>query len=57
MKVRCVKAFGSHKPGDVTEVPDGSSVSEVHFEPVAAGPAPPAAVPAPTAPDTPKAGA
>jgi hypothetical protein len=57
MKVRCVKAFGSHKPGDETEVPDGSAVSPVHFEPVAAESAPAKPVSAPSAPDTTKAGA
>lgn len=57
MKVKCVKAFGSQKPGDVTEVPDGSEFSDLHFEPAAAESAPPAAIPAPKAPDTLKAGA
>lgn len=56
MKVRCIKAFGSQKPGDVVEVPDGSVVSPVHYEPVAAEAAPPKPVPAPKAPDTTKAG-
>jgi hypothetical protein len=57
VKVKCVKAFGSQKPGDVSEVPDGSEFSDLHFEPVAADAAPAKPVSAPVAPDTLKAGA
>jgi hypothetical protein len=51
MKVVCVSAFGSLKPGDEAEVPDGSATDPEHFEPVTAPPpvpdppAVPAAIP------------
>ena len=45
MQVRCVKAFGVHKPGDTAEVPDGAAVDPEHYEPVA--PPPPPAPPPP----------
>lgn len=57
MKVRCVKAFGSHKPGDVTEIPDGSEASDLHYAPVADEAALAKPVSAAAAADTPKAGA
>jgi len=40
MQVRCVKAFGVHKPGDTAEVPDGAAVDPEHYE-IVAPPAPP----------------
>lgn len=33
MFVQCIKAFGSSVPGDVIEIPDGSSYSELWFAP------------------------
>jgi hypothetical protein len=36
VQVRCVKAFGYHKPGDVAEVPDGATTDPEHWEPVTA---------------------
>lgn len=45
MQVRCVRAFGLHKPGDEIEVPDGATVDPCHYEP--AVPAPPEAETAP----------
>jgi hypothetical protein len=53
MKVRCVRPHGRHRPGDVAEVPDGSEVSPLYWEPVPAAQPKPAAVPA-AAPTTPK---
>jgi hypothetical protein len=60
MQVRCRKAFGYSKPGDVAEVPDGAAVDPEHWEPVAAPP-PPAVAPVtpavpPAAAITPKEG-
>lgn len=55
MQVRCVKAHGYAKPGDLAEVPDGAAVSPEFWEP-----APPAELKtaADTAPaETTKAGA
>ena len=46
MQVRCVRAFGQLKPGDLAEVPDGAAVDPEHFEPVQAA-APPPLPPAP----------
>jgi hypothetical protein len=40
MQVKCIRAFGHHKPGDLAEVPDGAEVDPYHYEPAAA-PAPP----------------
>ena len=47
MQVRCVKAFGYSRPGDLAEVPDGAAVDPEHWEPVTA---PPPADPPPAAP-------
>jgi len=30
-QVRCVRAHGSHKPGDPAEMPDGAEFSELYF--------------------------
>ena len=52
MQVKCVRAFGYSKPGDLAEVPDGAAVDPQHWEPVAAPPSPPPApsgFPAPAA--------
>jgi hypothetical protein len=46
VQVRCVKAFGYSKPGDVAEVPDGASADPEHWEPVTA----PAKAPVPDLP-------
>ena len=40
-QVRCRKAFGYSKPGDLAEVPDGAAVDPEHWEAVAAPPADP----------------
>ncbi len=55
MQVRCVRAHGEFRPGDLSEVPDGAEVSDLYWEPVPAAPPPPAAARPPAA-DTPKAG-
>ena len=34
MQVKCVRAFGYSKPGDLAEVPDGAAVDPAHWEPV-----------------------
>ena len=50
-----VQPFGSHKPGDVVEVPDGAAVAEGYYRPLipaAAPETPPEAVTAPPAPVT-----
>lgn len=54
-QVRCIKAFGNAKPGDVTEVGDGAAVDPEHWETVIPSAPPPAAVklPAPGAAATP----
>lgn len=49
-QVRCVRAFGALKPGDLAEVPDGAAVDPAHFEPV---PPPPAVKTPPVVPVTP----
>jgi hypothetical protein len=33
MYVKCIAPFGTHAIGDVTEIPDGSEVSEFWFAP------------------------
>jgi len=46
VQVKCIKAFGPRRPGDVVDVPDGAAVDPVYFEPAgAAVPAPAAAAP------------
>lgn len=45
MQVRCIKAFGTMKPGETAEVPDGAAVDPEHFEAVQS-PAPDAPKPA-----------
>jgi hypothetical protein len=52
-QVRCRKAFGYSKPGDLAEVPDGAAVDAEHWEFVQA--VPPPAFPLPAA-VTPKEG-
>ena len=46
MQVKCVRAFGYSKPGDLAEVPDGAAVDPAHWEPVTAAPDPEPAAPA-----------
>jgi hypothetical protein len=36
MQVRCVRAFGQHKPGDLSEVPDDAAVCPDFWEPATA---------------------
>jgi hypothetical protein len=51
MQVRCISAFGRYVPGDLEDVPDGSEVSDLYWEPVTkatAAPSVPAAAPAGT---------
>lgn len=50
MQVTCIKDFGTAVVGDLVEVPDGSSVDPVHWEPVIT---PPPADPPPVTPVTP----
>lgn len=68
MQVRCIRAYGLHKPAhtdadgntvpaDVVEVPDGAAVDPYHYEPVTAlpppAPSPPPQDAAPAAPSAP----
>jgi len=43
--VQCIAPFGGHAVGDVTEIPDGSAVSEFWFAPCNADGSPIAADP------------
>lgn len=55
MQYRCIRPFGAAVAGDVTDVPDGATVSPLFWEPLDATqsvPASPVAVsPAPAQPD------
>jgi hypothetical protein len=53
MQVRCIRPRAGVKVGDLAEVPDGATVSDLYWEVVE--PPPPPAAAAKTA-DTPKAG-
>jgi hypothetical protein len=54
MQVRCIKAFGTFKPGDVVDdVPDGAAFDPEHFEAVAPPPPPPPGPPKPAVPVAP----
>jgi hypothetical protein len=37
MRLRCIRAFGLHEPGDEVEVPDAAAFDTAHYE--AAAPA------------------
>lgn len=55
MQVRCIRARAGVEVGDLAEVPDGSEVSELYWEPAEPSP-PPAAAAAARPAETPKAG-
>ena len=38
MQIKCIRAFGNFRPGDVVEIPDGAVFDEGHFERLAASP-------------------
>jgi hypothetical protein len=48
--VQCIAPFGGHTVGDITEIPDGSEVSEFWFAPCNADGSPLAAATDPTTP-------
>ena len=62
MQVRCIRAFGLAKPGDLAEVPDGARMDPAYWEVIpdepppapAPAPAPSAAAVAPAAPAAPR---
>jgi hypothetical protein len=48
MQVRCIRARADADVGDLREVPDGSQVSDLYWEPVEASPPPvPGTIPVP----------